>query len=156
MAGCIRRSRTTTRVPEYFLGLVQPTNAERTLKGYRLRERRQIDWREQYERAVEAFEHRGILVLVGDRQVSSLDEEIELRPDTQVSFVRLVMLVGGCEIWLQNGRRSYGQEGEGGIDLGCSRCVQRLVPRRNRRVVRSRLSRKRGNFSMRWLRRSGM
>jgi hypothetical protein len=83
------------RVPEYFSGLVQPTNAERTLHGYRLRERRHIDWKEQYERAVEAFEHKGILVLVGDRQVNSLDEEIELRPDTQVSFVRLVMLVGG-------------------------------------------------------------
>ena len=33
--------------PEYFRGLVQPTDAERVLNGYRLRQRRKIDWEKQ-------------------------------------------------------------------------------------------------------------
>ncbi len=78
-----------------FRGLIQPTNAERVLNGYRLKEPRQIDWKEQFAKAVEAFENHQILILVNDRQMESLDEEIELRPDTKVSFLRLKMLVGG-------------------------------------------------------------
>ena len=81
--------------PEHFRGLVQPTDAERVLNGYRLRERRRIDWEEQYERAVEAFVKNGFFILVGNRQVESLDEEITIRVDTEVSFIRLVPLVGG-------------------------------------------------------------
>jgi len=84
-----------TREPEYFRGLVEPTQAERTLNGYRLRERRKLDWQEQFQRAVEAFERNGFFVLVGDRQAESLDEEFEVKLDTEVSFVKLVPLVGG-------------------------------------------------------------
>jgi hypothetical protein len=32
---------------------------------------------------------------VDDRQVDTLDDEIALRPDTTVSFLKLVPLVGG-------------------------------------------------------------
>jgi len=32
---------------------------------------------------------------VGDRQAASLDEVIEIAPGTEVTFLRLVMLVGG-------------------------------------------------------------
>jgi hypothetical protein len=84
-----------TREPEYFRGLVEPTQAERTLNGYRLRERRKLDWQEQFQRAVEAFERNGFFVLVGNRQATSLDEEFEVKVDTEVSFVKLVPLVGG-------------------------------------------------------------
>ena len=81
--------------PEYFRGLVQPTEAEKVLNGYKLRERRKIDWEEQYARAVEAFERNGFFMLVDDRQVERLDEEIELKVATEVSFIKLVPLVGG-------------------------------------------------------------
>lgn len=84
-----------TREPEYFRGLVEPTQAERTLNGYRLRERRKLDWQEQFQRAVEAFERNGFFVLVGQRQAERLDEEFEVKVDTEVSFVKLVPLVGG-------------------------------------------------------------
>jgi hypothetical protein len=83
------------RKPELFRGLVQPREAERVLNGYQLRQRRQIDWEEQYRKAVEAFERNGFFILVDDRQAESLDEEITLRLNTQISFVRLVPLVGG-------------------------------------------------------------
>ncbi len=81
--------------PEYFRGLVEPTEAERTLNGYKLKARRKIDWQEQFRRACEAFERNGFFVLVGDRQAESLDEEFEVKVDTEVSFVKLVPLVGG-------------------------------------------------------------
>ena len=42
--------------PEYFRGLVQPTEAERTLNGYRIRTRRALDWNEQFDAAVKAFQ----------------------------------------------------------------------------------------------------
>jgi hypothetical protein len=34
-------------------------------------------------------------LLVDDRQVDELEEEIEIRPDTTVTFLKLVPLVGG-------------------------------------------------------------
>ena len=78
-----------------FTGLVQPRDAERTREGFRLRTPRRIDWAEQYESALAAFARNGFLLLVDDRQVTDLDEEIELRHDTEISFLRLVPLVGG-------------------------------------------------------------
>ena len=81
--------------PPIFLGLVQPTAAEMALNGFKLRKPRTIDWKEQFARAIEAFETNGIFILVDDKQVESLDEEIVLRPDSRVSFLRLTLLVGG-------------------------------------------------------------
>jgi hypothetical protein len=81
--------------PERFRGLIQPTDAEATLNGYQLRQPRLIDWKSQFEKAVTAFNQRQILILLDDRQLESLDEEIEVQPGTTVTFLRLTMLVGG-------------------------------------------------------------
>ena len=82
--------------PEYFRGLVQPSDAERTLNGFKVRQGRRIDPEKQFEKAVESFYRNGFLVLVDDRQVGELEEEIEVRPDTTtVTFLKLVPLVGG-------------------------------------------------------------
>jgi hypothetical protein len=81
--------------PQYFRGLVEPSEAERTLNGFKLRAKHKIDWQEQFRRACEAFERNGFFVLVGDRQATSLDEEFEVKVDTEVSFVKLVPLIGG-------------------------------------------------------------
>jgi len=81
--------------PEYFRGLVQPTDAERSLNGFRMRKRRRIDPEKQFELAIKAFFANGFIVLVNDRQVDELEEEIEIRPDTTVTFLKLVPLVGG-------------------------------------------------------------
>lgn len=75
--------------------LVEPVEAERTLNGYRLREPRRIDWERQADVALEAFERNGFFVIVGGRQVESLDEELALGADTDVRFVKLTPLVGG-------------------------------------------------------------
>ncbi len=83
------------RRDEYFHGLVQPNESEQTLNGYRMRNRRAIDAEAQVGRALEAFARNGFLVLVGDRQVESLEARIGVRPEIEVSFVKLVPLVGG-------------------------------------------------------------
>ncbi len=83
------------RRPEYFRGLVQPTDAERTLNGFKVRRGRRIDPEEQFETAIESFYRNGFLILVDDRQVEELEEEIEAGPYTTVTFLKLVPLVGG-------------------------------------------------------------
>jgi hypothetical protein len=83
------------RTPGHFRGLVQPAEAERVLNGYRVGEGRQIDWEAQFAKAVAAFERNGFILLVDDRQLINLDDEVVVRPGTEVSFLRLVPLVGG-------------------------------------------------------------
>jgi hypothetical protein len=81
--------------PEYFHGLVQPSDAERSLNGFKMRSRRRIDPVRQFELAKRAFYTNGFILLVDDRQVDELEDEIEIRPDTMVTFLKLVPLVGG-------------------------------------------------------------
>ena len=81
--------------PEYFRGLVELTDAERVLNGYKLKAKRKIDWQQQFNRALTAYDKNGFFVLVGDKQAESLDQEFEVKVDTEVSFVKLLPLVGG-------------------------------------------------------------
>ena len=82
-----------------FRGLVQPTDAERALNGPavadRLRKSRPVDWRQQFDRALAAFERNRFFILVDDRQAEGLDDEFAVGPATVVSFVKLTPLVGG-------------------------------------------------------------
>jgi hypothetical protein len=78
-----------------FRGLVQPKDAELTLNGFKLRQDREIDWKQQFDKAIEAFARNGFVLLIDDRQAESLDEEVLIQEGTQVSFVKLVPLVGG-------------------------------------------------------------
>ncbi len=81
--------------PGTFRGLVQPSEAERVLNGYRLASGRRIDWEQQADKAVEAFARNGFILLVDDRQVLDLDEEVDVHAGSVVTFLRLVPLVGG-------------------------------------------------------------
>lgn len=83
------------RHPAVFRSLVQPAGAETTRTGYTLRERRHVDAEAQYLLAVQAFGRNGFVVLVGDRQVEDLDVEVDLPAGTEVTFLKLVPLVGG-------------------------------------------------------------
>jgi hypothetical protein len=60
-----------------------------------MRERRSIDPEKQFEMAIKAFYSNGFIVLLDDRQVDELEDEIEVRPDTTITFLKLVPLVGG-------------------------------------------------------------
>ena len=84
------------RLTRPFHGLVTPTVAERALNEERRpQSQRRIDWEAQYRKALQAFARNGFLLLVNDRQLTDLDEEVELRHDTTVTFLKLVPLVGG-------------------------------------------------------------
>lgn len=78
-----------------FRGLVEPSQQERRLNPTSDSRPREIDWKAQFEVAIEAFEKCAILVLVDDVQVDRLDQEIELKAGAQVSFLKLIPLVGG-------------------------------------------------------------
>ena len=42
-----------------------------------------------------AFRAGQIIILMDERQLESLDEEVVVEPTTEVSFLRLTLLVGG-------------------------------------------------------------
>jgi len=83
--------------------LVEPTETERQLNANAHgasangvpRHARRLDWEEHYARALRAFARNGFLILVDGQQVQDLETEIELRPETEVTFLRLVPLAGG-------------------------------------------------------------
>ncbi len=83
------------KMPEYFQGLVQPTEAEMQLNGYKMKEKRSIDPEKQFYIALNAFQNNGFFVLIDNRQAESLEDEVLLGEDTKVSFVKLTALVGG-------------------------------------------------------------
>jgi len=83
------------KLPEYFNGLVQPSDTERTLNGYKLRTPRKIDPEKQAYVALDAFQKNGYFILIDDQQAETLEQEILVGTDTSVSFVQLTPLVGG-------------------------------------------------------------
>lgn len=84
-----------TRLPEYFRGLVQPVNAEATLNGYRIKDRKPVDAEKQIYVALDAFQKNSYFVLVNNKQVDSLDQEVRISSTTNVSFMKLTPLIGG-------------------------------------------------------------
>jgi len=80
----------------FFNGLVCPTEAEETLNGFKMRKKNQkIDAERQVYVALEAFQGNGYFVFVDDLQVEDLNEEVQIAPETKVSFIKLTPLVGG-------------------------------------------------------------
>ncbi|MFY7813758.1 MAG: hypothetical protein ACOVRK_01085 [Chryseobacterium taeanense] len=84
-----------SKKPDYFNGLIQPTDAEKTLNGFKMMQKKYIDPEKQVYIALDAFLTNGYFVLVDDRQASSLDEQVLVEKSTTVSFVKLTPLVGG-------------------------------------------------------------
>lgn len=84
-----------SKLPEYFNSLVQPSDAEYTLNGYRLREKRKIDPEQQYYLALEAFMKNGFFMLINDQQIDDPEAKIELKDNMVISFIKLTPLVGG-------------------------------------------------------------
>lgn len=78
-----------------FNGLVQPTDTEKTLNGFKFKIPKKVDPGKQYSAAIEAFKANRIIVLVDNLQVEDLDEVIDVDDSTRVSFLKLVPLVGG-------------------------------------------------------------
>lgn len=81
--------------PTMFRGLVQPSHSEKVLNGFKLIKSKKVNRDNQFDKAVEAFGTSSLIVIVNDRQVEELDDEIIITPRTIVSFLKLVPLVGG-------------------------------------------------------------
>jgi hypothetical protein len=83
------------RLPEYYTGLVQPGNAERTLNGFKLKEKKQVDAEKQCLVALDAFQKNGYFILIDNIQATDLDQMIVVNENTTISFLKLTQLVGG-------------------------------------------------------------
>ena len=82
-------------LPEYFQGLVQPGEAEVTLNGYKMKERRKVDAEKQYGIALDAFSKNGYFVLIDNIQAEDAEQMVVINADTEISFIKLTPLVGG-------------------------------------------------------------
>jgi hypothetical protein len=99
----IIRARIWQEVQEYnaqqkaakFEGLILPTDEEQRLNVDKAGSFKPIDWERQYQTALRGFETNCFFILIGEQQASSLDEEFVMEAETEVSFVKLVPLVGG-------------------------------------------------------------
>ncbi len=79
-----------------YRGLVRPEGLGESLNAPRAGHKpRPIDWKKQYEKAVEAFQANQVLILIDDRQAESLEQTFTIGPGTSVTFLRLALLVGG-------------------------------------------------------------
>lgn len=80
---------------EVFQGLVQPTESEQVLNGFKPRTQRKLSVDKQVEAALEGFRNNGFLLLFDDRQIDDPDEWLTVTPDSSAVFIKLVPLVGG-------------------------------------------------------------
>jgi hypothetical protein len=94
------RSRVYQEVTEYnarrvmrWTGLFQPETDPASLGSNGAP--RRVNWEAQCDRALRAFNTGTLLIVVEGRQLDKLDDEIELRADASVAFLRLVPLIGG-------------------------------------------------------------
>jgi hypothetical protein len=83
------------KMPEYFKGLVEPGDAERTLNGYKLKEKRKVDAEKQCLVALDAFQKNGFFILIDNIQSESLEQMVVINTNTRISFIKLTPLVGG-------------------------------------------------------------
>lgn len=79
----------------FFTGLIQPSDAEVTLNGFKLKKGRQLDIEKQVYVALDAFKKNGYFILIDNLQADELSQEVLVTPATRISFVKLTPLVGG-------------------------------------------------------------
>lgn len=86
------------KVTDRYHFLIDLTPAEMRLNkslGSKLKRRKLIDATEPVSKAIDAFRSNAFFVLVGDRQLETLDEKIPAERDLEVSFIKLTQLIGG-------------------------------------------------------------
>lgn len=101
-AGDLIRRRVTGEVEafnasrkEVFQGLIQPTESERVLNGFKPRKARELSVDNQVTAALEGFRNNGFVLLFDDRQIEDADEWLTVAPESSAVFIKLVPLVGG-------------------------------------------------------------
>ncbi|WP_430815531.1 hypothetical protein [Carboxylicivirga sp. RSCT41] len=84
-----------SKAHDKFKGLVEPTQTEKTLNARQPKQRKLVDSEKQVYVALDAFKKNGFFVLVDNLQVDSLEQQVQLKAQTIVSFVKLTPLIGG-------------------------------------------------------------
>jgi hypothetical protein len=84
-----------SKKPDYFNGLVKPSDAERSLNGFKLKPKQIIDVEKQIYVALDAFQKNGFFILVDNQQLEELNQIVNLNNQSTISFVKLTPLVGG-------------------------------------------------------------
>jgi hypothetical protein len=82
-------------LPEYYNGLVKPTDAEMTLNGIKIKKKQIIDAEKQVYIALAAFQKNAFFILVDNKQIEELNHEIKLKETSKISFIKLTPLIGG-------------------------------------------------------------
>lgn len=80
---------------QYLIDLTPAEKRLNTVMGGKLKKQKSIDPAEPVAKAIEAFLANAFFVLIGNRQVESLEEEIPTEDALEVSFVKLTQLIGG-------------------------------------------------------------
>ncbi|MEP2279982.1 hypothetical protein [Maribacter sp.] len=84
------------KLPNYFKGLIQPSEAEKTLNGFKLKNRgKKIDIEKQILVALDAFQKNGYFILIDNKQAEDLEQEVLVSKTTEIAFVKLTQLIGG-------------------------------------------------------------
>lgn len=78
-----------------FMGLVQPRAEELLLNPAAGSKLKKKDAGKEAGIALKAFEKNGFFLLIDNKQCTDPDEEVSLKQDSTVSFVKLTPLVGG-------------------------------------------------------------
>ena len=76
-----------------FAGLVRPSERERRLNTAKTH--RVIDADAQIKAALKGFASNAFIMLIDDVQVETLEQKVMVRPDMEVTFLKLTPLVGG-------------------------------------------------------------
>jgi hypothetical protein len=78
-----------------FQGLVQPTDTDVTPTGFKMNKPRELNWKTQFEKALEAFQRGGFHILLDDKKLDRLDTEVDLNPNAQITFIKHAPVIGG-------------------------------------------------------------
>jgi hypothetical protein len=81
--------------PDAFYGLVQPSDIEQFLNGPRKRSFKPLNAKTQVDVAIDAFQRQRFLVLLPKGQASSLDQKVTFQDRDEISFLKLIPLIGG-------------------------------------------------------------
>lgn len=88
-------ARYNEKATEIYRGLVRPSEMEIVLNGFKAKHKIIIDGEKQVYVALNAFQKNGFFILIDDKQVDSLEMQVQLSPVSKISFIKLVPLVGG-------------------------------------------------------------
>jgi len=84
-----------TKVKTHYTGLVVPDRVERLLNKKSEPKKNIVDFEKQSYIALDGFIKNQFFVIINDKQVESLDDEVNLQSVREVEFIKLIPLVGG-------------------------------------------------------------